>query len=147
MIDEQDSEHEHQYHRPVNPTSTLEKPIKIRFWDRPIPSPMYGWPRDHCMPQEWNTMINEMWEIDPHSKGNLFNHPERPNHSDPDWDINNRLSHIVLMSSIESEGPYEFTAAMYPEAYRRNFLCRTMDIVPELTSEINIAKMVTHNEQ
>ncbi len=56
-----------------------------------------------------------MWEINPNSKGTLYNYPDIPAVEEPDRDINDRLSFIVPSSTIESDGPHEFTKKMYPD--------------------------------
>ncbi len=93
-------------------------------------------------------VISEMWEIDPSSKGSLFNYPELPTPDDPAWNINDRLSFLVPSSHIESDGPYEFTAAMYPDTRRRNFLRKTMLVIPDYTGEpeARIVSMAIRNE-
>lgn len=100
------------------------------------------------MPSEWNMVVGKMWEINPTSKGSLFNYPEIPVTSDPDWNINDHLSFLAPSSRIESEGPYEFTAAMYPDTRRCEFLRSTMTIIPDYAGEpeARIASMASHNE-
>ncbi len=105
VMDEQDHEHKDQFHMLVEPTLELDKPIKVRFWDQPTPSPLFRWLGDNRMPEEWNRVISEMWEIDPCSKGSLFNYPEGPDCDDLNWSIDDRLSYIVPSSSIETKGP------------------------------------------
>ncbi|PBK81854.1 hypothetical protein ARMGADRAFT_1039054 [Armillaria gallica] len=143
VTDVDDDQHDQDYHVELMHTPTNEE--TVRFWDRPTPNPQFEWPGDHHMLTEWNMVISEMWEIDPNSKGSLFNYPEMLLMDDPEQDINNRLSFIVPTSAIKSEGPYEFTVAMYPDERRRDFIHNNLFIAPDPGAEFE-ARIHWYNE-
>ncbi|PBK92972.1 hypothetical protein ARMGADRAFT_1030433 [Armillaria gallica] len=148
ITDADDKAHEHDFH--IDMEIPRPGPTRIQFWDRPRPTPDFAWPGDVRMPDEWNGMIGDMWEIDPNSKRTLFHYPDVPINDDPERDINDRLLFIVPSSTIKSNGPHEFTRRLYPDTRHREFIRRSMVVEPNEGKddfENRISKMIESNER
>ncbi len=51
--------------------------------------------RGSVCPEEWNWVINDMWELDMSHRAPIFNYPDFPLNEGQSVDINDQLSFII----------------------------------------------------